>query len=105
MDCIDNVYQRLSKLNLAHSMSYYSNHWLGMEKSYYRNKLCKRRSASARVYGRLAKRLMQEAAARRMMGQKTQAKEISELASACINAILLANDNERVEVDGVYRAN
>ncbi len=95
MDCLDSVYQNLSNLNLADSMSDYSNRWLGMERSYYRNKLCKSRSASAKVYGRLARRLMQEAAERRLKGEIKQANNFSNLASACITAVIYANDDNK----------
>jgi len=94
MDCLDSVYHRLSSLNLASNMSDYSNRWLGMERSYYRNKLCKRRSASARVYGQLARRLMQEAAARRIKGEASIARDFSNLASACITEVIYANNNQ-----------
>ena len=42
MDYIDTIYGQLSSLNLAASKTEYSRRWLGMEGSYYRNKLSKR---------------------------------------------------------------
>jgi hypothetical protein len=93
MAVIDLAFEKLKSLNLAKTTNEYSEHWLGMEISYYRCLTSKGRKASARVYGQLARKLMDEAANRRFNGQNKDAKEIGDLASACINAIIFSNDN------------
>lgn len=93
MEIIDLTFDKLKSLNMIKTTNDFSENWLGMEISYYRCLTSKQRKASARVYGQLAKKLMDEAATRRILGQNKQAKEIGDLASACINAIIFANDN------------
>ena len=95
MAVIDIAYHKLKGWDLAPTTNHYSTCWLGMEISYYRCLTSKRRRASARVYGQLAKRLMDEAAERRINGNNTVAKEMSELASACINEILFVGHEDK----------
>ncbi|NDB69328.1 MAG: hypothetical protein EB015_15245 [Methylocystaceae bacterium] len=104
MAVIDLAFEKLKSLKLAKTTNDYSERWLGMEISYYRCLTSKRRRASARVYGQLAKRLMDEAAARRINGQCQDAREIGDLASACINAIIYTNDNDYTSREPVSRA-
>lgn len=104
MAVIDIAFEKLKQLNLARTTNEYSQNWLGMENSYYRCLHSKRRKASARVYGYLAKRLMDEAAAHRFLGKKNQAREMSELAGACINAIIYANDNDDLHTTQTHHA-
>ena len=91
MALIDLAYDRLKNLELIRTKNDYSMSWLGMEDSYYRTLQSKKRHASAKVYGRLAKRLMDQAALHRIQGEQSKAIEMSCLASACINEIVYGN--------------
>ena len=104
MDYIDTIYGQLSSLNLAASKTDYSRRWLGMEGSYYRNKLSKRRSASARVYGQLACKLMESASELRMLGDNKAAREMSEIASSCLSEIMTTARARNLHRGGTYDA-
>ena len=88
---IDEIYDELSLLKLAGSKSEYSIKWLGMEQSYYRGLKCKRRHPSAKAYGRLAYKLLQEANLFRLIGQETKAKKINDIAAICMVEIISAS--------------
>ena len=93
MAVIDVAYETLKNYHLIKTKNDYSLRWLGMDISYYSTLKSKNRHASAKVYGRLAKKLMDQASVHRMSGEEPKAIEMSCLASACINQIIFANDN------------
>ena len=104
MDCMDIIYERLATLNLAANKTDYSKRWLGMEDSYYRNKTSKQRPASARVYGQLACKLMEEASTLRLSGDNQSARDMSEIASTCLAEIIATSRDSISQRESRYHA-